>query len=684
MRDVVRVVPSIIGALVIAVLTGTASAESNGLVKITADSIVQERSGETLNASGDVTVKWQDYTLFADRVEYVDQGKAATASGKVKLLRNDDTLTADSLKIGLDSRRGVATNSTLRTTEGNLRVKGALIEKVGDDQYRMEKGSFTTCDADPPSWKFSADDLDLTMEGVATGSNVVFSVADIPVFYTPYVLFPVKRERQTGFLFPRLGSSTKKGFFADIPFYWVLSTSAEVLFDLDIQLKRGVGTGVQGAWLGKNDSHGDINAYTIYDTTLSRERANVGAGIKEVITTDSDFNVDLNLATDRSFFRDFSEASGDYNRQALDSSISLTKRWHNWYLAGETRIVNDLDSTENQRTLQRLPELTLAGIGQRLGTLPLYAGIDSRFTNFYRREGVTGQRFTVQPLVSYYADLSEGLSLSGWGGYQQRLYQATGGQGEGARETGLAVAGARGSASFSGLFDVPGTNLKRIRHTITPALDYSFIQEKGQGDLPFFDYDDRVVGQNLVSWSLSNSVTGRFETLAGAEYSELFNFRLSQGYQLSGGRRDLLDPADEQRRFTDIRLEAVARPLKMLAIETDSRFSTYHAEVTGSAISAALNDGKGNEAGIGYRRIAGALDYLEGKLSVNLFTPFVFQYTGRYSFDRRDFLEKFFALEYRHQCWSITASYRDRPDNREFLVNFSLAGIGGLGKVKVF
>ncbi|WP_160295208.1 LPS-assembly protein LptD [Geobacter sp. OR-1] len=653
-------------------------------VTIAADSIVQEQSGETLNASGKVKIDWQNYTMFADRVEYSDKLRSALASGRVILIRADDILTADTLKIGLDSRLGSATNGTLRTTEGNLRVKGALIEKTGDDQYRMANGSFTSCDSDPPSWKFTAGELDLTVEGLASGRDVVFSVAEIPVFYTPYLLFPVKRERQSGFLFPRLGSSTKKGFYADFPFYWAVSPSAEALFDLDFQIKRGVGTGVQAAWLGRGGSHGDVIAYTIYDTVLSRERAEIGARIKEGVASGTDVNVDLHLASDRSFFRDFSEASGDYNRQALDSSLSMTKRWQSWYLAGETRILNDLDSTENQRTLQRLPELTLTGISRRLGALPLFAGIDSRLTNFYRREGVIGQRFAVQPSVAYYADLPEGLALSGWGGYRQRFYHASAGQGEGEKESGLAVAGASGAASFSRLYEAQGKELKRIRHIITPSLDYSFVQEKDQGNLPFFDYDDRVIGQNLVSWSLANSVTGRFDTPTGAEYLELVNLRLSQGYQLSGGRRELLNPADEHRRFTDIRLEAVVRPLKMLAIETDSRFSPYRAEVTGSAVAATLNDGKGNEAGIGYRRIAGALDYLEGNLTVNLLPPLVFQYTGRYSFDRRDFLEKYFAVEYRHQCWSIALSYRDRPDNREILVNFALAGIGGLGKVKVF
>ncbi len=679
-----RMQRTLLPAFLLCLSVCTAAPAEEGQLRVTADSITREQTGDILRAVGDVRMDWQGYSLLADKVEYAGTDQTAQASGLVRLLQGDDELTGDNLKLRLDTRQGEMTNGRLRTREGNLRVKGSLLEKRGDDEYRMERGSFTTCDADPPAWKFTASDLDVVLEGFATGRNVVFSVGEIPVFYTPYILFPVKRERQTGFLFPRLGSSTKKGFFFDLPYYWAISPSAEATIDLDIQSRRGMGLGVDASWLGRQGSHGAFNAYSIYDTNLGRDRSQIGATVKEAVTGTTDFNADILLSTDRSFFRDFAEASGDYNRQALDSSVSLANRWDSWYLAGEARILNDLDSLENQKTLQRLPEITLTGTGQRLAALPLYAGFGGRLTNFYRREGVRGQRLVVQPTLAYYADLPDGLALGGWGGYQQRLYNASDGAGDGGKGTGLALAGAAASSSFTRIYEPGGREMVRLRHLLEPAIVYSFVQDKNQGNLPFFDYDDRVIGQSLLNWSLTSVLTGRFAPAGTLEYRDLLMVRLSQGYQISGGRRDLLNGADAGRPLTDIRLEARAEPLRSLSIETDSRFSPYHAEVTNSTLSATLHDLQGNETGIAYSRISGSLDYLEGKLSLNLVKPVVLQYTGRYSFDRRDFLEEFYAIEYRHQCWSVNLSYRDRRDNKEFLVNFSLAGIGGLGKVKLF
>jgi LPS-assembly protein len=37
------------------------------------------------------------------------------------------------------------------------------MEKVGDEDYHLEKGTFTLCDGDVPSWKFSASSVDVNL-----------------------------------------------------------------------------------------------------------------------------------------------------------------------------------------------------------------------------------------------------------------------------------------------------------------------------------------------------------------------------------------------------------------------------------------------------------------------------------------------------------------------------------------
>jgi lipopolysaccharide assembly outer membrane protein LptD (OstA) len=76
---------------------------------------------------------------------------------------------------------------------------------------------------------------------LGTVKNGWFYVFDVPVLYVPYGIFPIKTERQTGFLFPQFGQSTKDGFRYLQPFYWAISKSTDstVSFDLETRTRYG-------------------------------------------------------------------------------------------------------------------------------------------------------------------------------------------------------------------------------------------------------------------------------------------------------------------------------------------------------------------------------------------------------------------------------------------------------------
>lgn len=657
-----------------------------GGVTVRADSLKYDQASDTYQAEGNVEILWDGVTLFSDRASLQQGTGEAVAEGKVRLVKGGDTLTSERIRVNLTSQQGEALNGDLFIRQRNLYLRGVRLEKTGMDDYRLERGTFTTCDGPAPSWKFTASDLDVTLEEYASGRNAVFYLKDIPVLYIPYIVFPVKRERHSGFLFPRIGSSTKKGFTFDLPYYWAISPSQDLTADLDIQSRRGVGAGVEYRYLRSHDSHGEIRSYFIQDTSQERGRGELLARQQEHLAPGLTFKSDLNRALDRNFYRDFAEASGDYNRQILDSSVSLSKAWQSSLLAGEFRYVDNLDLPSNSATVQKLPQFSFTAVRQRLGSTPLYAGLDTSFTNFYREEGIRGQRYALHPVLSSYWIVPGGLELSAWGGYRLRFYNGySGDPGRGYHSDGLADAGATLATSLARIYETGWGQLTRLRHTLVPAVGYGFVQDKGQGALPFFDFDDRVVGQQLLSWSLASYLTGKFAAGdAPPGYRDLLSLRLSQGYQLSGSRRDLLTLVDEGRPLTDVRLEARISTLPLVSITTDSRFNTYQARFSTSTLGVDAADASGNLVGMGYHFAREQLEYLEGKVGVTLVKPLVFNYTGRYSFDKGDFLESYYSLEYRHQCWSVAFSYRDRADNREFLVNFTLAGIGSIGRIRAF
>jgi LPS-assembly protein len=671
---------------------GSSEVVKAGGITIWADDLTYDKEKDTYQATGNVMILWNGAILIADKVTLNEAGNEAVAEGKVRLVKGSEVLHSDRIKLNLLTEMWEVTNGDLLSRVSNFHVIGQKIEKVGEDQYRIKHGSFTTCSGEHPSWKFASSNIDVTLENFAIGENELFYIKDIPVLYFPYMLFPVKRERQSGFLLPRISNSSKKGFNIDIPYYWAISPSQEATIDLDVESKRGAGIGVDYNYLRRDESLGKVRGFGIYDTSQDRFRGNLVTQQQEWFSPSFVFRSDVNLVSDRDFFRDFAEASGEYNRQIVDSSVSLTKNWQKYSLGGEFRYVDNLDALNNRDTLQKLPTISFTAVRQKMPGMPLYLALDSSFVNFYHENGLKGQRYDIHPFATVYMPMPGGLEFSAWGGYHERLYNAydakAGETGNGSRGIGLVDVGATIATSFNRIYDTNWGKLSRMRHTMVPEISYNFVEQKDQDSLPFFDYNDRVLGQSIASWSITNYLTGKFQDGDSPPvYLDLFYLKLSQGYQFSGSRRELLTLVpDVDRSVTDIRIEAIFTPFKELSLFTDSRYNPNNTRFSTITTGFDLNDGKGNSSGLSYRYSRNQLEYLEGRLAVNLVKPFDFNYTGRYSIDKGGFLEMSYGLEYKQQCWGVALTYHDRPvlGDHAFMINFTMAGIGPIGKFKAF
>jgi LPS-assembly protein len=658
----------------------------SGAVVLHADSLTYRKADDTYRALGNVHLDWDDLKLVADSALLRQSDNTADAEGSIVLTTDGDILHADRMSVNLVNQNGEITNGSIFMKRGNFHILGKKMSKTGPEDYHIETGSFTPCDGDVPSWKFSASSIDVTLGEYATGKNVLFYIRDVPILYLPYIVFPLKTERQSGFLLPKPGTSTKGGFIFNIPYYWAISQSQDVTFNLDIQSKRGAGTGVDYRYIRKTGSEGTFRGYLIYDTSTDKIRGDLSEKHQEDFSPTLSFKSDVNYVSDRNFYRDFAEGFGEYNRKSVDSNVFLTKHWQRFLLTPEVRFSQDLESTSNTATFQKLPILNFTGINQRLGATPFYVTLDSNFTNFYREQGFQGQRLDLHPTLFLYTNPASWLESTAWAGYQHRFYNMYGGTGSSSfDDIGLFNAGMSMSSPLTRIYQTGGKGMSGLRHILIPEIGYVYVQNREQGELPFFDYNDRVVHRNAIRYSLSNYLTGKFaDGNAPATYRQLAFFKLSQEYDFSGSRRDLLTPYDELRPFSDIWIEARVNPTQKISLLVDSRYNPYHTNFSTNNLAVKYDSEVGTSVKVSYRFARTQEEYLEGILAINLLKPFVLNFAGRYSLNSGAFLESNYSIEYKQQCWSIIFSYGEHQGNKGFFVNFVLAGIGPISKVPVF
>lgn len=662
-----------------AISLGADFSPDGGDIVIKADSMDHDQATDTFHASSNVTILWEGMVLNADQATYSRKTGIMVASGNITMTKGGDTLRGNKFTIDVATGRAELDHGTLSVSKGNINFSGEKIIKEDENHIILEKTELTTCDLPDPSWKFKAEELKVNLLGYAIGRNVIFYIKNTPAFYLPWIAFPVVRDRKSGLLFPRFGNSNSRGVEVDLPVYWVIAPNQDLQFDLDIVSKRGVGTGVDYRYARKRGSEGNIGGYLIYDLLDNRWRGQVAQSHKEIFSPDMNLRMVVNLNTDRTFLQDFGEKSGEYNRQSNDTVVNFLKTWQHYALTADLRYSEELYNVDSRQTVQTIPEIGLAAVRQKLFTTPIYFDMDSGIANLYRDSGPQGQRLQAFPRLTLETGLPGYLQASAFAGLHLRAYNSDNipvGSNVNSNDADLLPEiGIRASTSLTRVYDIGGEHLKKLRHELVPELSYSYTPERDQTRLPFYDYSDRLVWQNITYYSLASYLGGKFQNGETTEYRDLLRLKLLQGYSFEGTRRDLLTMVDANRPFTDLIMESDAWLHPKARMTLDARYNVYDNQVSSIAPGVAFDDKRGTTATAAYRMSRNNLEYMEAQLSTKLVKPWTFGYSTRYSFDRPGALETVYSAGYTQKCWSINVSIIDRPGNTSFRVNFDLAGL---------
>ena len=99
---------------------------------------------------------------------------------------------ADSMRMNMENETGELHNADLFLEQGHISMSGRRLEKFGGQTYHIDDGFFTTClcESGAPSWKFSAEQMDLTLRGHGNDQKRVFYIMDVPGALHSLWIFP--------------------------------------------------------------------------------------------------------------------------------------------------------------------------------------------------------------------------------------------------------------------------------------------------------------------------------------------------------------------------------------------------------------------------------------------------------------------------------------------------------------
>ncbi len=272
-------------------------------------------------------------TINADWIAYDMEKKSIKAKGHLRIATPEDELRAREGTLHLESETGEFKEAIIVREESELHLEGKSIAKTGDNTYKIHDGWAVTCkvnDGETPPWSIASSDTRITPGGYAVLTNARFRIRSVPVFYTPYLILPIKNTRQTGLLFPEFSYSSIGGLGAGVPLFINLSDSADITLYPTYFAERGVMGGAEFRYTTNEQSKGMFSGNFIRDdlsdpaetgyyedtgyTHTNQDRYWVRGKADHTFGEGWISRLDIDIVSDEDYLREFNFGSTGFNK----------------------------------------------------------------------------------------------------------------------------------------------------------------------------------------------------------------------------------------------------------------------------------------------------------------------------------------------------------------------------------
>jgi LPS-assembly protein len=669
-------------------------------------------------------------TIKADWMVYDMDLGTVKARGDVLIDVGPDQLTAEEGVVNLNRETGTFTNASIIRRYKDMHFEGRVIEKTGDLTYHIEDGWLITCklkDGETPPWSFGASEADITDNGYAFLKHAVFRIKNIPVLYTPIMILPAKRTRQTGFLFPSISGSDRDGFGMEFPFFINLSPNSDITLYPQYLSKRGFMAGLELRYVLNQDSKGgfmanflndDLSDYSDPDNLDYYRDGNFshtnqdrywirGKADQDIadwttrldidIASDRDYLTEFNTGltgftmTDRRFFDVFGRGFQDRTIDERNNTLRALRSFDNGMsLQANLRGINDLRFAKNSPSpLWKLPEVNFNGL------LPLYdTGVDfswkADYVYYWRDKGVGANRVDLFPRVTMSVPLSDYLETTFGAGIRDTFYAIQDNDDpewldSDTENRFLGDVRAEIGTTMIRDFGISTGSATVLSHTFRPYVNYRYISDVDQSDLPQFDGVDNVGDQNLTTYGLDNFFTLRGQ-VAGKEYDRDYGyFKIRQGYDFRSAESDTP--------FTPVNMRLAYYPLNDLRFIYRTDVDVYGDGFLKHTVETNYRNSRGDLFSFDYRFVDGLIESvldengdlidneyqtssIQAAFSVGLFYNFRAGYSLERSIEDSKTVQETINLIYQPSCWSVELASDYTPGNQKVTIMFRLANIG--------
>ncbi len=265
--QVLRKVAKSVFLLLVLFSSGSAHAQDAGkLSQIGADRTILKRRENLVLLRGNAFVFRDNESVRADSIDYDQTRNFVRAKGRVVYQYDAYTIRADEIEVDLVNHIGTAINGNV--SNGRFSLRGTRLVQEGMTHFNVTDYQYTTCVDCPGSWEFTGKNADFTIGGYAFIRDFIFKIKDASLVWLPYLVVPVKTERESGLVFPRFGVNQVYGPFVVQPFFWAINPWSDMTIGAGYYGNRGSRFEWEGRYSLTSRSEGTLNFFLTRDSSV--------------------------------------------------------------------------------------------------------------------------------------------------------------------------------------------------------------------------------------------------------------------------------------------------------------------------------------------------------------------------------------------------------------------------------
>jgi LPS-assembly protein len=671
------------------------------------------------HAEGKVVITFQDISISGDVLDYNKETRQGVMTGHVRFSQEQQWMVCSHAEFNLGTHTGTFYDAT-GYTDREFFVTGKTIVKTGKYTYRVEEGLGTTCRQQNPKWSLSASLINVRAESTARLHNTVFKIKGIPVFYAPFLIFPMEKKTRSSGLVPfHTGSSTSKGRVFREGYYQTLGRSADVFIYGDYFSLRGLAVGGVFKIRPNPDTRFALEAYGIND------KLNQG-GIQLVVDGESRLGNDwravarVNITSNFSFRQAFADSFRAATVSQERANAFLTRNHGSLFTnIGFER--QEVLFPSRSLVVRKIPSLEFSSPGTPLGSSPFIFSFRTSLDGVSRADSLMEtprlvQRLDLYPRLTARLPSIGGFSLVPSVGVRETYY--------GAQLSDSAPSGIVNQSLQRRYADVnidlqmpvlerdfSGSWLGNFQHAVEPFASFRLIHGISDLDKTIrFDEEDAIADTSEIAYGITNRFFKNRKTGAGThEKYEFMSFGLIQKYYFDPtfggafrpGESNAFYPLDTVTGFYQTTtlsnfspISAIFRLTPRNGIQSDIRadFDPKLQTWRNESFTGTWGQGKWQLSGT-YFRIrsvqSGMLtsNHVQGQIGYgSLERGFSSSFTLSYNLRTSQLLNSNTRINYMWDCCGVGLEFNQydlglRTESR-FSFSFTLKGIGSFGNIK--